>query len=72
MTKRCGSEQKLTGKEVQEGIQSGDLCMGRGTIPVFLSGPCANRGHVNVTTVYINPQSLSSSPVKRLQPITRR
>lgn len=35
MTKRCGSEQKLTGKEVQEGIQSGDLCTGRGTIPVF-------------------------------------
>lgn len=35
MTKRCGSEQKLTGKEVPEGIQSGDLCTGRGTIPVF-------------------------------------
>lgn len=70
MTKRCGSEQKLTGKEVQEGIQSGDLCTGRGTIPVFLRGPCANRGHVNVQ--YIHPQSLSSSPVKQLQPVTQR
>lgn len=52
MTKRCGSEQKLRGNEVQEGVQSGDLCMDRGTIPVFSPGPCDNLfRHVNVQYV---------------------
>lgn len=61
MTKRCGSEQMLRGDGVQEGVQSGDLCIDRGTIPVFLRGPCDNLFRYEKVQ-YMYPESLLSFP----------